>query len=72
MFREGNYKWEDHFVPYAEYKGTAGGLAISISACDDHQNSQDTTVCSLTSLSYYFEKRSSGCVLVVCIASLLI
>ncbi|KAI5661388.1 hypothetical protein M9H77_20711 [Catharanthus roseus] len=59
MNREGNYKWEDHFVPYAEYKGTAGGLAISISACDDHQNSQDTTYFTGTAtgaLTYTFIK----------------
>ncbi|KAG8368663.1 hypothetical protein BUALT_Bualt15G0069200 [Buddleja alternifolia] len=41
--RQGNYRWEDHCIPHAAYKGTSGGLAISISACDDHQNSGDTT-----------------------------
>ncbi|GFP98706.1 metacaspase-3 [Phtheirospermum japonicum] len=40
--RGGYYKWEDHRNPHA-YKGTSGGYAISISACDDHQNSGDTT-----------------------------
>ncbi|KAL0365154.1 UNVERIFIED_CONTAM: Metacaspase-1 [Sesamum angustifolium] len=44
MNREGYYKWEDHRVPHpAPYKGTSGGIAIGISACDDHQNSGDTT-----------------------------
>ncbi|XP_011087895.1 metacaspase-1 isoform X3 [Sesamum indicum] len=44
MNREGYYKWEDHRVPHAAaYKGTSGGIAIGISACDDHQNSGDTT-----------------------------
>ncbi|KAL6517635.1 hypothetical protein OROMI_033336 [Orobanche minor] len=38
----GYYKWEDHSNPRI-YKGTSGGNAISISACDDHQNSGDTT-----------------------------
>lgn len=33
--------WEDHRI--RSYKGTNGGIAISISACDDHQNSGDTT-----------------------------
>lgn len=31
-------------MEYAEYKGTSGGIAVSISACDDHQTSGDTTV----------------------------
>ncbi|KAL2476892.1 Metacaspase-1 [Forsythia ovata] len=41
--REGYFKWDDHSIPHAAYKGTSGGCAISISACDDHQNSGDTT-----------------------------
>ncbi|KAL9174540.1 hypothetical protein ABFS82_02G058900 [Erythranthe guttata] len=40
--RDGYYKWEDHRTA-AAYRGTSGGYAISISACDDHQNSGDTT-----------------------------
>ena len=44
LSREGYYRWVDHSIPYAAYKGTRGGLAISISACDDDQNSGDTTV----------------------------
>lgn len=43
--------WEDHRVQHNSYKGTNGGLAISISACDDHQNSGDTT---------YFTGESGG------------
>lgn len=44
MNREGFYIWEDHRRPGASvYKGTGGGLAICISACDDHQTSIDTT-----------------------------
>nr|AFK93070.1 MC1 [Petunia x hybrida] len=39
--REGYFMWEDHRI--SSYKGTNGGTAISISACDDHQNSGDTT-----------------------------
>lgn len=44
QIRDGRGTWEDHRLPLAEYRGTGGGLAISISACEDHQNSQDTTV----------------------------
>lgn len=36
--------WEDHSRRSPIYKGTNGGLAVSISACDDHQVSVDTTV----------------------------
>ncbi|TQD78068.1 hypothetical protein C1H46_036381 [Malus baccata] len=43
--REGYYKWEDHRCSPI-YKGTNGGLAVSISACDDHQTSSDTTALS--------------------------
>ncbi|XP_059313754.1 metacaspase-3-like [Lycium ferocissimum] len=39
--RAGNFMWEDHRINYN--RGTRGGTAISISACDDHQNSGDTT-----------------------------
>ncbi|KAM1233014.1 hypothetical protein EV1_002690 [Malus domestica] len=43
--REGHYVWEDHqFSP--TYKGTSGGIAVSISSCDDHQKSADTTALS--------------------------
>ncbi|KAG6425059.1 hypothetical protein SASPL_115483 [Salvia splendens] len=41
--RQAYYKWEDHRLPNATYKGTSGGFALSISACDDHQSSGDTT-----------------------------
>lgn len=41
--REGYYKWEDQRISRAPYRGTSGGYAVSISACDDHQNSGDTT-----------------------------
>ncbi|KAG8368665.1 hypothetical protein BUALT_Bualt15G0069400 [Buddleja alternifolia] len=41
--REGYYNWEDHRLPYTAYKGTNGGYAISISACNDNQSSGDTT-----------------------------
>nr|GMD96722.1 metacaspase-3-like [Ipomoea batatas] len=49
MNREGYYSWEDQRMPYGPYKGTQGGLAISISACDDHQNSLGTS--ALTGIS---------------------
>ncbi|CAN1821105.1 AMC1 [Linum perenne] len=43
---EGQYAWEDH--RRSEYcgnkKDTSGGLAICISACNDHQTSADTNV----------------------------
>ncbi|XP_062079499.1 metacaspase-3-like isoform X2 [Humulus lupulus] len=41
MNREGFYKWEDQRNP-SIFKGTSGGHAVSISACDDHQTSADT------------------------------
>lgn len=43
MNREGYYTWEDQRCVSGVYKGTRGGLAISFSACDDHQTSADTT-----------------------------
>ncbi|XAR49459.1 hypothetical protein NMG60_11032677 [Bertholletia excelsa] len=46
MNKEGYYKWEDHRRHTASYKGTSGGLAISFSACKDHQVSHDTSVLS--------------------------
>ncbi|KAF4373713.1 hypothetical protein G4B88_030056 [Cannabis sativa] len=41
MNRDGFYKWEDQ-RNQSIYKGTKGGVAVSISACDDHQTSADT------------------------------
>ncbi|KAJ4716877.1 Metacaspase-1 like [Melia azedarach] len=41
MNREGYYMWEDQRTR-AFYKGTSGGLALSLSACDDHQTSATT------------------------------
>ncbi|XP_030459182.1 metacaspase-1-like [Syzygium oleosum] len=46
MNREGTYRWEDQRGVSAAYKGTGGGLALSISACDDNQSSADTTALS--------------------------
>ncbi|KAL7157154.1 hypothetical protein ABFS83_02G058700 [Erythranthe nasuta] len=46
MNRNGYYTWEDHGRQSAIYKGTNGGLAVSLSACDDHQVSVDTTALS--------------------------
>lgn len=43
MNRKGETTWEDQRIQYAEYKGASGGIAVSISACDDHQKSGDTT-----------------------------
>ncbi|VFQ78226.1 unnamed protein product [Cuscuta campestris] len=60
MNREGYMKWEDHRNPYSSiYKGTSGGTAISISACDDDQNSADTTAftgSAIGALTYSFIK----------------
>ncbi|GMJ05570.1 metacaspase 1a, metacaspase 3 [Hibiscus trionum] len=42
MNEEGYYKWEDQRNPLF-YKRTSGGLAVCLSACDDHQTSADTT-----------------------------
>ncbi|KAK4846719.1 hypothetical protein QYF36_021234 [Acer negundo] len=35
-------EWEDNKPPSGARKGTDGGLAISISACEDHQEATDT------------------------------
>ncbi|XP_057493884.1 metacaspase-3-like [Actinidia eriantha] len=42
MNRLGYYAWQDQRNT-AAYKGTNGGTAICISACDDHETSLDTT-----------------------------
>ena len=44
LSREGYYRWVDHSIPYAAHKGKRGGLVTPLSACDDDQNSGDTTV----------------------------
>ncbi|XP_028753149.1 metacaspase-3-like [Neltuma alba] len=44
MNRFGEYGWEDHVRGKPHYKGTNGGLAICISACDDNGSSGDTSV----------------------------
>ncbi|KAA8545613.1 hypothetical protein F0562_020397 [Nyssa sinensis] len=41
-WESGDYNWEDHRV--AAYKGTSGGMAFCFSACDDDQNSGETTL----------------------------
>ncbi|XP_027339428.1 metacaspase-1-like [Abrus precatorius] len=46
MNRKGYYGWEDHRHPRAGYKGTRGGLALCISACDDDGNAADTSAFS--------------------------
>ncbi|KAG4958570.1 hypothetical protein AAZX31_13G031000 [Glycine max] len=45
MNREGYYTWEDQRCPRTD-KGTRGGLAICISACEDGQTSIDTSALS--------------------------
>lgn len=42
--RNGQYVWEDHRPQSGMWKGTNGGDVISISGCDDHQTSADTSV----------------------------
>ena len=37
-------RWEDHTPCSGARKTTSGGLAICISACEDHQLAADTTV----------------------------
>lgn len=44
--RKGYYGWEDHRHPRSGYKGTRGGLAVCISACDDDGNAADTSAFS--------------------------
>lgn len=56
VVREGYYQWEDHGSFSTTYKGTNGGRAISISACDDHQISLDTTVST-----EFFNSLFQGC-----------
>ncbi|XP_052194002.1 metacaspase-1-like [Diospyros lotus] len=45
MNQTGYYAWQDHRVSYA-YKGTSGGVAFCFSACNDDENSLDTTAFS--------------------------
>ncbi|KAK8527795.1 hypothetical protein V6N13_085602 [Hibiscus sabdariffa] len=42
MNEEGYYMWEDQRNPLFN-KRTSGGLAVCLSACDDHETSADTT-----------------------------
>ncbi|KAI4299100.1 hypothetical protein L6164_032591 [Bauhinia variegata] len=46
MNREGYYGWEDTIHPFSGNKGTRGGLAVCISACDDAGISLDTSALS--------------------------
>ena len=46
----GRHCWSDNKPPSGVYKGTNGGLAISISACEDNQLAADTSV----SKSFFF------------------
>ncbi|VVB09341.1 unnamed protein product [Arabis nemorensis] len=46
MNTAGQYVWENHKPKSGEWKGTAGGEAISISGCDDDQLSDDTGLLS--------------------------
>ncbi|KAJ7968216.1 Metacaspase-1 [Quillaja saponaria] len=58
MNREGLYLWQDQRRYAAIYKGTSGGLAVSISACDDNQTgAADTPILSgntMGTLTYSF------------------
>ncbi|XP_076886689.1 metacaspase-1-like [Bidens hawaiensis] len=46
MTQSGHYSWEDHRPKSGLWKGSNGGEVFCISACDDHQKSDDTTVLS--------------------------
>ncbi|MED6108734.1 hypothetical protein PIB30_026821 [Stylosanthes scabra] len=46
MNRNGYYGWEDHRKRRGAYKGTSGGVAVCISACDDDGNASDTSAFS--------------------------
>ncbi|CAL0309505.1 unnamed protein product [Lupinus luteus] len=55
--RKGYYGWEDHRSHRAGYKGTRGGLAVCISACDDDGSAADTSAFSMErtgALTYSF------------------
>ncbi|XP_076950455.1 metacaspase-1-like [Bidens hawaiensis] len=43
MTQSGYYSWEDHRPKSGVWKGSNGGEVFCISACDDHQKSDDTT-----------------------------
>ncbi|XLT12313.1 hypothetical protein HN51_058003 [Arachis hypogaea] len=44
--RKGYYGWEDHRSRRGAYKGTNGGVAVCISACDDDGSAADTSAFS--------------------------
>ncbi|KAK7246747.1 hypothetical protein RIF29_41617 [Crotalaria pallida] len=46
MNRRGYYGWEDHRNLIGGYKGTRGGIAVCISACDDDGSAADTSAFS--------------------------
>lgn len=60
--REGHYQREYQRSPAAvRKKGTSGGIAISFSACDDHQTSASASVSAMNfkpffSLKYLIEQ----------------
>ncbi|MED6108733.1 hypothetical protein PIB30_026820 [Stylosanthes scabra] len=64
MNRKGYYGWEDHRNPRAAYKGTSGGVAVCISACDDDGNAADTSAFSgmesAGALTYNFIQAMQG------------
>ncbi|KAJ4716879.1 metacaspase 1 [Melia azedarach] len=61
MKREGYYMWEDQRTR-AFYKGTSGGFALSLSACDDHQTSASTNEPQLSwSKNLTFTQSNSYC-----------
>ncbi|KAF6140576.1 hypothetical protein GIB67_013869 [Kingdonia uniflora] len=46
MTYNGQYVWENHSPRSGAYNGTSGGLAVSLSGCDDNQTSADTSALS--------------------------
>lgn len=58
LCRAGHCTWEDHSYQSTTYKGTSGGLAISLSACDDHQATLDTMVSSHFMYLFFLRHKS--------------
>lgn len=48
----GSFGWKDQRRRKAGHKGTKGGLAVCISACDDNENAQDKSVSNSNNVFY--------------------
>ncbi|KAL1289590.1 metacaspase-1-like isoform X1 [Arachis ipaensis] len=64
MNRKGYYGWEDHRTRRGAFKGTNGGVAVCISACDDDGSAADTSAFSgmesAGALTYNFIQAMQG------------